>query len=263
MYSQRFCQNFLSKSLPKSLHEKRAKCLTNIIESMQGYGKRVSVNEIGRHLRRNTTLKHKLKAADRFVGNNKINADILDICRGIAHFIYEGFPALCILIDWSGCCQKDMFVLQASVAFKGRSLPIYAEIHHQKNTENVVVHNGFLDKLYKIIPKHTKITIVTDAGFHRDWFVKVRTLGWDFIGRVYSKYYYKLKETSDWHKVANIQFPCVDKPIKIGNVELGKTKMPLNCYLYTYKQRLSGKNTNQINTLIMKRHFLNTIAQAG
>lgn len=241
MYSHQFCQKFLSKSLPKSLHAKRAKCLTNIVESMQGYSKQISVNEIGRHLQRNTDLKYKLKAADRFVGNNKINADIPAICEGIAHFIYGGFKELCVLIDWSGCCQKDMFVLQASVAFKGRSLPIYAEIHHEKNTENTVVHNQFLDKLTEIIPKHIKVTIVTDAGFHRDWFVKVKELGWDFIGRVYSKYYYRLEGSTNWCKVAQIRFPKVANPIKIGRIELGKTKKPLSCHLYTYKHRLSRK----------------------
>lgn len=241
MYSRQFCQKFLSKSLPKSLHAKRAKCLTNIIESMQGYSKQISVNEIGRHLQRDTALKYKLKAADRFVGNSKINADIPDICAGIAHFIYGDFRELCVLIDWSGCCQKDMFVLQASVAVKGRSLPIYAEIHHQKDTENAVIHDNFLDKLYEVIPKLIKVTIVTDAGFHRDWFVKIRSLGWEFIGRVYSKYYYKLEGSTNWRKVAQMQFPRVDTPVKIGQIELGKTKTPLKCHLYTYKQRLSRK----------------------
>lgn len=241
MHRQQFCQKFLSKSLPKSLHFKRAKCLTNIIESMQGYSKNISINEIGRHLQRNTDLKHKIKTADRFVGNGKINADIPDICAGIANFVYSDFRELCVLIDWSGCCQKNMFVLQASVAFKGRSLPIYASIHHQKDTENVVVHDDFLEKLYEIIPKNIKVTIVTDAGFHRDWFVKVKSLGWEFIGRVYSKYYYKLENTNNWRKVAQIQFPKVATPLKIGKIELGKTKIPLSCYLYTYKNRLSRK----------------------
>lgn len=241
MYSSQFCQKFLAKSLPKSLHVKRAKCLTNIVESMQGYSKHISVNEIGRHLKRNTNLKHKLKAADRFVGNNKINADIPAICSGISHFTYRHFKELCVLVDWSGACQKDMHVLQASVAFKGRSLPIYAEVHHLKDTENATIHNNFLDKLHKIIPKHIKVTIVTDAGFHRDWFAKVKDIGWEFIGRIYSKYTYKLEDSNNWLPVKAIKFSRVAQPIKIGKIELGKTKNPLGCYLYTYKHRLSRK----------------------
>ncbi len=241
MYSNQFCQKFLSKSLPKSLHIKRAKCLTNIIESMQGYSKHISVNEIGRHLKRNTDLKHKLKAADRFVGNNKINADIPVICKEIAHFTFNHFKVLCVLVDWSGACQKDMYVLQASVAFEGRSLPIYAEVHHKIDTENVITHNGFLDRLHKIIPKHIKVTIITDAGFHRDWFAKVKDIGWEFIGRVYSKYYYKLEGTNDWLGVSAIKFRRVAEPIKIGKIELGKSKNSLGCYLYAYKHRLSRK----------------------
>jgi len=241
MHSQQFCQNFLSKSLPKSLHFKRAKCLTNIIESMQGYSKHISVNEIGRHLQRNTDLKHKLKAADRFIGNNKINADIPDICKGIAHFTFSNFTSLCVLVDWSGACQKDMYVLQASVAFNGRSLPIYAEVHHQKDTENVIVHNNFLEELQKIIPKNIQVTIITDAGFHREWFAKVKVIGWEFIGRIYSKYHYKLDGSNDWKEAKAIKFQRIGKASKIGKIELGKTKNPLKCYLYTYKNRLSRK----------------------
>lgn len=241
MHRDQFCQKFLAKSLPKSLHIKRAKCLTNIIESMLGYGKQISVNEIGRHLQRDTDLKHKLKAADRFVGNNKINADIPSICASMANFIYSSFKELCVLVDWSGCCQKGMFVLQASVAVTGRSLPIYAEVHELKDTENTIVHDNFLEKLSKIIPKHIKTTIVTDAGFHRDWFKKVSQLGWDYIGRVYSKYQYRLENTKIWQKVSDISFSRVNQAEKIGKIELGKTKNQLSCNLYTYKHKLSGK----------------------
>lgn len=255
MYTTQFCQNFLAKSLPTSLHAKRAKCLTNIIESVLGYGKQISVYEIGRNLQRDTDLKHKIKAADRFIGNNKINKDIPDICAGIAQFIYSSFKELCLLVDWSGCCQTGMFVLQASVAVTGRSVPIYAEIHPTEHTENAIIHNNFLDKLHEVIPKHLKVTIVTDAGFHRDWFMKVAELGWNYIGRVYSKYYYRYKNSQVWNKVSAIRFPRVNQPKKIGKIELGKTKNPLPCNLYTYKHKLSRKKHKKNKYLDHEKAF--------
>lgn len=241
MSNHKFCQKFLAKSLPSSLHTKRAKCLTNIVGSMLGYSKQISINEIGRHLYGNTSLKHKIKSVDRFIGNNKINKDIPSICSSISHFIYKYFKELVVLVDWSGGCQKDMYVLQASAAFKGRSVPIYAEMHPREDTENTSIHDCFLERLYNILPKHIKITIITDAGFHRDWFSKVRQLGWDFIGRIYSKYSYRLKDSNTWEKVSDIPFPKVNKPTAIGKIDLGKTKKCLECNLYKYKQKLSGK----------------------
>lgn len=211
------------------------------MNSTLGYGKQISVNEIARHLKGKTALRHKIKSVDRFVGNNKINKDIKSICCGISYFLFSNFKELCVLIDWSGCCQEGAHVLQASVAVEGRSLPIYFEVHAEKDTENTKVHNKFLENLREVIPPKTKIIIVTDAGFHRDWFNKVTDLGWDYVGRVYSKYQYKLENSNDWKKVANIKFSSRGNPENKGVIQLGKTKKQLQCNLYTYKPRLSGK----------------------
>ncbi len=91
MYEHQFCQKFFQKSLPKSLHDKRAKCLTNIIGSMLSYGKQISLTEIGRHLNGKAAVKHKIKSVDRFIGNRKINNDIKDICKSICEFLFKGF----------------------------------------------------------------------------------------------------------------------------------------------------------------------------
>ena len=209
---------------------------------MLSYGKQISLTEIGRHLNGKAAVKHKIKSVDRFIGNRKINNDIKDICKSICEFLFKGFNELCVLVDWSGCCQKDAHVLQASVAFKGRSIPIYAEVHPLEVTESKSVHDEFLENLSHVIPQNLAITIITDAGFHRDWFSKVIGLGWDFIGRVYSKYQYMLENCADWLKDSELQLESKAKPFKVGNILLGKTKSPLNCWLYTCKQKPSGKS---------------------
>ena len=42
----------------------------------------------------------------------------------------------------------------------------------------------FLKDLVGVIPRRCCPILVTDAGFHTEWFEAVRNLGWDFIGRL-------------------------------------------------------------------------------
>ncbi len=53
--------------------------------------------------------------------------------------------------------------------------------------EREEIHLQFLERLKKVIPIHLAVTVVTDAGFHRNWFEQVIALGWQVIGRIYSK----------------------------------------------------------------------------
>ncbi|WP_293759188.1 transposase [uncultured Paraglaciecola sp.] len=75
-------------------------------------------------------------------------------------------------------------MLRASVAFKGRGVAIYQEIHGASTKEKRCTHKAFLAKLNSIIDKDTKPIIVTDAGYKTTWFRDVIELGWDFAGRV-------------------------------------------------------------------------------
>lgn len=38
--------------------------------------------------------------------------------------------------------------------------------------------------LVEVLPRHCCPILVSDAGFHREWFDAVRRVGWDFIGRL-------------------------------------------------------------------------------
>lgn len=96
------------------------------------------------------------------------------------------------------------------------------------------------------------MTIITDAGFHREWFQQVLELGWDVIGRIYSLYCYQIEGETNWHKVKDILFEGIGKASALGKVKLGKTKKAVEGYLYTYKETLSGKvRKRKINILLM------------
>ena len=241
MHKQLFCQNLLDNALKTSIHTKRKKCLTRFLSDLMDYDTRLSVTEIGKKLSSKSTLKSKIFAAQTFVNNFKLEREIGCIYKGLAHFFWDKAIEIVVLIDWTGACSKGYHVLEASIAAQGRSIPIYHETHPETEQENAVVQSQFLSRLKEIIPSHLMVTIITDAGFHREWFQQVLDLGWNVIGRIYSKYCYQIEGETDWRYAKDIIFDGVGKPAALGKVKLGKTKKAVEGYLYTYKEKLSGK----------------------
>ncbi|MEL0638972.1 transposase, partial [Marinomonas sp. TI.3.20] len=73
----------------------------------------------------------------------------------------------------------------AVVAFQGRPFTLYEEVHGIKTKEKPKTHKYFLSTLKSLLPKEkTKPIIVTDAGFKMPWIELVKSLGWDYVGRV-------------------------------------------------------------------------------
>lgn len=241
MHKQTFCQNLLDNALDNSIHAKRKACLVRFLSDLMDYDTTLSVTEIGKKLTSNTTLKSKIYAANTLVNNYKLESQMITIYKGLAHFFWRDMQEVVILVDWTGACSAGYHALEASVVGHGRSLPIYHEVHPASVQENEDIHHQFLARLQEVIPSHLVVTLITDAGFHRNWFMQVLAMGWNVIGRIYSRYYYQLGESTIWHKVKDIVFDKIGKAMALGKVKLGKTRNPLEGYLYTYKEKLSGK----------------------
>jgi len=241
MHKRLFCQNLLDNALKTSIHAKRKKCLVRFLSDLMDYDTTLSVTEIGKKLTSKATVKSKIYATHKFVSNSKLENDMVCIYQCLAQYFWGSAKEIIILIDWSGACSKGYHVLQASVVGHGRSIPIYHEVHPESQQENVEIQCQFLSRLKEVIPAHLLVTIITDAGFHRDWFHQVIELGWDVIGRIYSLYCYQIEGETNWCKAKDIVFDGVGKASALGKVNLGKTKKAVEGYLYTYKESLSAK----------------------
>lgn len=241
MHKYLFCQNLLDSALKSSIHAKRKKCLVRFLSDLMDYDTTLSVTEIGKKLTSKTTVKSKIFAAQTFVNNFKLERDIFCIYKNLAHFFWSHAKDIVVLIDWTGACSDGYHVLEASIAAHGRSIPIYHEVHPESEQENGAIHRQFLLRLKEVIPANLAVTIVTDAGFHREWFQQAIELGWDVIGRIYSLYCYQIEGETNWRKAKDIVFERIGNASALGRVKLGKTKKSVEGYLYTYKERLSGK----------------------
>lgn len=247
MHKQLFCQNLLDNALKNTIHAKRKACLVRFLSDLMDYDTKLSITEIGKKLSSKSSVKSKIYAAHTLVNNNKLERQISLIYKGLAHFFWGNATEIVVLVDWTGACSKGYHTLEASIAAHGRSIPLYHEVHHESEQENSTVQSAFLSRLKEVIPSHLAVTIITDAGFHREWFQQVLTHGWNVIGRIYSKYCYQVEGDTEWSYVKNVVFERVGHAKALGKVTLGKTKKSVEGYLYTYKERLSGKTREKKN----------------
>jgi len=242
MHVFQFLHTFLSKSLSE-IHKTRLNALLQVVSSLLTQGE-LTLTALGRNLTGFALIKHKIKKVDRLIGNKNLWNERYSIYQAIAKKIFSSLSTAVILIDWSGCCSQEHWILQASLVGKGRSIPIYKELHPITKLANSDTEGKFLKKLKGIIPEHIKVTVVTDAGFKICFFKQVLKLNWDFVGRVRGQMGIILKNSIDWQSVKDL-FPFAKKKPKcLGFAKLGK-KAQLPLYLYCVTSSLQGRKAKR------------------
>jgi hypothetical protein len=222
VFANTFCQSFVKKSLPK-IHSKRVETLTRQVESLLNNAE-LTLTSLGRHQKGKAKVKSKIHMTWRFLRNQGVHEDMLTIYQGFASTYLNYFSQVRIAVDWSGCCSQENYLLRASLLYEGRSIPIYNEVHPAKKQENDKVHVEFLNKLAQIIPKGSRVIIVTDAGFKTPWFNKIMQLGWYFIGRVRGRIFCQIDTETKWQPVKSLHGRIKRGETKfLGSGRLGKT----------------------------------------
>ena len=150
-------------------------------------GGRLWLTGLGRDMPGAALEKHRIKAADRLLGNSAIQAALVEMYRALATWLLRRMPRPILLVDWTGC-GPDQFLLRAGVPFGGRSILLYGVVVERNRLASPAVHAAFLKTLATIIPERCRPVLVTDAGFFYHWFEQVTALGWDFIGRIRGNY---------------------------------------------------------------------------
>ncbi|KFX00494.1 hypothetical protein KP22_19920 [Pectobacterium betavasculorum] len=94
-------------------------------------------------------MKDKIKRVNRLLRNSALYNDIPRIFNQIASMMTKNMTCCAIAVDRSGYPSQ-----------------------------------AFLDALASAIAPQTKVTLITGAGCHNEWFRHIKVLGWDFIGRI-------------------------------------------------------------------------------
>lgn len=243
MHAHQLCQKYFDKTLT-TFHGSRKETLKVITSSLLSEAD-LALTSLGRHLPGEAYVKHKIKRVDRFLGNRHVYHDLPLIYREMLQPLLSNLERLIIAVDWSGCCTSDYHVLRASLLYEGRSIPLYNKVVPELLHESEDVHEVFLQELNKMIPTESEVTIVTDGGFRTPWFVKVKSLGWEYIGRVRGHIHCQLLGEV-WQDVQALHAHADYRPRYLGEGLLGKTSSTqCSTHFFIIKQRPQGRHKSK------------------
>ncbi len=236
MRANKRLQQSLDRQL-QFLHSRRRSVLWRCVTGLM-LGGRLWLSALGRSLPGNTSDKHRIKAADRFLGNKAIHAALPSIYAAVASWLVRHAPSVVVAVDWSGVGARH-YMLSAGICHRGRTVPILSRVYPKKLANNQAVQRQFLIELAEVLPKTCTPIIVTDAGFHLPWFDTIRELGWHYVGRVRNAT--KVLHKGRWKSLRSIRKTAGNRDRGLGVVSIRK-KAPRNHRLILAKTpRLKGR----------------------
>lgn len=169
------------------------------------HGKKLSVTGLGRAIRSEVDEKYNIKRADRLVGNLALNNDRMQLYKAMVKLILGKQVRPVVLVDWSNLSADGYFqVLRASLPIGGRAFTLYEEVHPENRSGSTQIESRFLKTLERLLPDGSRPIVISDAGFHTPWFNAVRSLGWDFVGRVGGHIMITPYSKDDWIRVERV-----------------------------------------------------------
>lgn len=232
--------NDLILEVTPTMHKIRRKSLHASVSSLL-HGARLTVTSLGRNICSSTTEKHQIKRSNRLVGNIHLMSEVSEIYKNLCMKIIKNIKRPVVLVDWSDLdtCQKH-FLIRASVSVDGRSLTLLEEVHPLNTKEKPSVHERFLERLKAILPKDCVPIIVTDAGFRGPWFKLVKSLGWDFVGRVRNRTFCKTLQENEWYPIKDLYLKSTLKAKNLGTYELCR-RNSIECQMIVYRKKIQGR----------------------
>ena len=220
------------------MHAKRREALWRVVEGLL-IGQELWLTELGRSLPGACSIKHRVKAVDRFVGSSAIQLALPKLYAALATLLLRSTKRPVLLVDWTDA-GAGFYVLSAKIAFAGRALSILSRTYPKERRANPVVEREFLTELKTIIPSHCRPVLVTDAGFLFKWIDSVRSIGWDYVGRVRLKKMVlsiggRCMRLGDAYELAK------RKPRDLGSVSVGKGNPRVHRVVLSAKPKTNGR----------------------
>lgn len=240
MHARQVSHKLLFNALPW-IHKKRLtaleECLLATID-----GRRLSVTGIGRSIDSLAKEKHCIKRADRLLSNTHLSGERQDIYHAMTNLMLGVVKRPLILVDWSDLdANKQHFLIRAAVALEGRSHTLYEEVHTIKTKEKPATHKAFMKKLKSMLPTDCRPIVVTDGGFKVPWFKLIKSLDWDYVGRIRGRTMCRESEDCEWDYIKNYYSMATTTPKYLGCIEMTRSN-PLNCHLILYKGKAKGRH---------------------
>ena len=218
-----------SKELP-FIHKTRLNSLMSTCITASTSNK-VFLTGLGRNAVSKTKTSSNIEKVNRLLGNEHLYRERSSFYATMAAQLIPRWMSPWIHIDWS-CIDSttNLYLLRASLSFKGRSIVLYEECHPKKKENNHTVHQQFLKNLKAVCQ-----------------------MKWHFVGRLRNKNLVLLEDTETWQLSSVFFKQATGKPAHLGHALLTeKEQVPIHVVLY------KGKNKNR-----HKRNLNKKISAAG
>jgi hypothetical protein len=152
-----------------SLRQSQAKTLTALVHAAL-FTPRISLANLGRHLRGQAKVKHRIKRVWRFIANDRVEPSVA--MTPVVERLLARHPKrrpLGVSFDWTDIRGLQTLVAAANV--KGRAIPLCWASCHKHVYDGHRSRNAFEESLLlmlrQMIPDHVKVVILADRGFGR------------------------------------------------------------------------------------------------
>lgn len=200
------------KAVTPNMHSLRRQALEACVKSAT-HQNRLTITQLGRGIRTKAFEKHRIKRADRLCSNSNLYRELPFIYGALVKLVASSLLRPVILVDWSDLdANRRHFLLRASLAFDGRSITLYEQVHCLIKRDKPSTQQAFLEQLRAMLPTTCKPIIVSDAGFQVPWFRKVQALGWDYVGRIRNRSLYTPDNGKSWIPCKSIHDMATTKP---------------------------------------------------
>lgn len=231
----------LHRCLAPLLSDLHAKRLATLLEAVVScvYGPGLSLTDLGRRFAGPSAVRHKLKRADRLLGNSHLQREAGSVYKALCCVLLARIPEPVILVDWSDLkADQTLHLLRAALPVGGRSLTLYEEVHPRSKLNNRLVHIRFLRRLGEVLPGHVEPIIVADAGFRVPFYRAVEVRGWRWVGRVRGRDY--LRPGRRWTNCRTLFRRATTTPTSLGVGQWVRSN-PLQALIVLVKRPARGR----------------------
>ena len=253
MQAKQVLHKIMTTTCP-NMHKMRRNALeANVLAVLKG--QRLTVTDLGRSIKSDTSHKHNIKRADRLLSNPHLHNESISIYQAQSHQIIGAQKRPVVLVDWSDMDEyKQHFLIRAAFVVEGRSMTLYEEVHTIKSKEKLTTHKQFLIQLKSILPEDCKPIIVTDAGFRTTWFKLVESMKWDWVGRVRNRHHMRWTQGGPWFDAKKCYNKATSTPAFLGKGILTRRHQH-PCQFVSYQGKRQGrKHKNRLGEVAKNSH---------
>jgi hypothetical protein len=213
----------LQSALQVNLQHVHRRRLDSVYRAVEGVlvGRQLCLTGLGRALPGRTSEKHRVKAVNRLLGNRALHQEIETFYRALAAWLLRRVRTPVVAVDWTDAGRYHG-ELSAKLCCDGRPLPLYSRVFAKNKIGSRSAHKQFLLELAGILPRNCKPILITDAGFHFEWFREVVKLGWHYIGRVRGRS--NVLFNRRWRSVKSLHPSAGRRPKELGVLMLPASK---------------------------------------